>query len=103
MSTNLPRLPLGEASFSRLRQNGHLYVDKTALLQKLIEEGRAFFLARPRRFGKSLTISTLYEMLTGNDKLFCGLDAEPWVKAQSSKPWPVLWLDFSSFDSNGSA
>ncbi len=78
-------------------------MDKTALLQKLVAEGNAYFLARPRRFGKSLTISTLHAMLTGNATLFDGLAAFPWVTKQSQHPSPVLLLDFSTFDSNGSA
>ena len=61
-NTPLPTLPLGLASFPLLRQKGRLYVDKTDLLQKLIETGDYYFLSRPRRFGKSLTISTLEAM-----------------------------------------
>ena len=60
-------------------------MDKTALLQKLVAEGNAYFLARPRRFGKSLTISTLHAMLTGNATLFDGLAAFPWVTKQSQQ------------------
>ncbi len=55
-------LPVGIQSFAKLRQNDMLYVDKTAKLLELAAQARSFFLARPRRFGKSLTLSTLNAM-----------------------------------------
>ncbi|MCR5813951.1 MAG: AAA family ATPase, partial [Desulfovibrio sp.] len=97
----LPTLPVGLANFPLLRQKGRLYVDKTDLLQKLIVEGDYYFLARPRRFGKSLTISTLKAMFLGRSELFNGLAALSWVTKQAKQPVPVLYLDFSSFDSTG--
>ncbi|MBR3665045.1 MAG: AAA family ATPase [Desulfovibrio sp.] len=100
-NTPLPTLPLGLASFPLLRQKGRLYVDKTDLLQKLIETGDYYFLSRPRRFGKSLTISTLEAMFQGKSELFAGLTAENWVKKISQHPSPVFCLDFSAFDSSG--
>ncbi|MCR5813346.1 MAG: AAA family ATPase [Desulfovibrio sp.] len=98
-SCKLPTLPVSLANFSLLRRKGRLYVDKTALLQKLIEEGDYYFLARPRRFGKSLTISTLEAMFRGHAELFTGLAAKAWVERQSSHPSPVLSLDLSSLGS----
>ena len=95
--TQSSKLPLGIQSFANLRQRGYLYVDKTALQQKLIQEGEWYFLARPRRFGKSLTISTLEAMFAGQAELFRGLAAEAWVTAQSKRPFPVLRLDMSAF------
>ena len=80
MSEKLQTLPIGVQNFEKLRQRGHLYVDKTARLQKLITEGDSYFLSRPRRFGKSLTLSTLDAMFSGKAELFEGLAAEAWVK-----------------------
>lgn len=100
----LPSLPIGEASFANLRSDKRLYVDKTGLLEQLLADGRYFFLARPRRFGKSLTISTLRSMFKGEYQLFCGLGAEAWVCQRSNEQVPpILSLDFSKFDSTSSA
>ncbi|MBR3663921.1 MAG: AAA family ATPase [Desulfovibrio sp.] len=100
----LPSLPIGEASFANLRSDKRLYVDKTGLLEQLLADGRYFFLARPRRFGKSLTISTLRSMFKGEYQLFCGLRAEAWVCQRSNEQIPpILSLDFSKFDSTSSA
>ena len=89
-------LPIGIQSFRKLRENQCLYVDKTAILQKLIDNGSWYFLSRPRRFGKSLTLSTLEEMFKGSINLFKGLNAEEWVRQQSYSPSPVLRLDMSN-------
>ena len=97
MNRNLPPLPVGEQNFANLRHDGSLYIDKTALLQKLIEEGRWYFLSRPRRFGKSLTLSTLEAMFQGKKELFQGLAAEAWVEKQAKHPSPVLHLDLSAW------
>ncbi|MGN1221283.1 MAG: AAA family ATPase, partial [Candidatus Cryptobacteroides sp.] len=51
--------PIGIQSFSEIRKHGYVYVDKTALMYKMLSEGKYYFLSRPRRFGKSLLISTL--------------------------------------------
>ena len=92
-------LPIGIQSFRKLRENQCLYVDKTAILQKLIDNGSWYFLSRPRRFGKSLTLSTLEAMFKGSINLFKGLNAEEWVKKQSEYPLPVVRLDVSSLGS----
>ncbi|MBO4335441.1 MAG: AAA family ATPase [Desulfovibrio sp.] len=97
MSQKLPPLPVGEQNFANLRHDGSLYIDKTALLQRLIEEGRWYFLSRPRRFGKSLTLSTLEAMFLGKTELFQGLAAEAWVTEQAQHPSPVLHLDLSAW------
>lgn len=91
-------LPIGILSFGMLRRNNMLYVDKTAILLELIENGRRYFLSRPRRFGKSLTLSTLEEMFKGSINLFKGLKAEDWVRKQSESPSAVLKLDISSLE-----
>ena len=62
-----------------------------------------FFLARPRRFGKSLTLSTLEAMFSGKVELFRGLAAEAWVEAQAARPSPVLWLDMSAMSTTDTA
>ena len=95
-------LPIGVQDFVQLRQNNLLYVDKTQKLLELIENGRRYFLSRPRRFGKSLTLSTLDAMFRGYKDLFIGLVAEQWVVEQSENPSPVLRLDMSTLNSVGS-
>ena len=77
----------------------HLYVDKTKQILNLIEKGECYFLSRPRRFGKSLTLSTLEAMFKGKAELFKGLYAEDWVKEQVKNPSPVIKLDMSILDS----
>ena len=60
------KYPIGIQNFESLRNDGYVYVDKTALIYRLVNEGRYYFLSRPRRFGKSLLISTLDAYLSGN-------------------------------------
>src|SRR3990167_5746669 len=87
------KLPVDISTFSTLRELDYVYVDKTEHMYHLITGGRRYFLSRPRRFGKSLLVSTLYEILTANKKLFNGL----WI-TQSNYPWKkhgVINLDFS--------
>ena len=86
--------PIGIQSFSEIRQNGYVYVDKTALMYKLLSEGKYYFLSRPRRFGKSLLISTLEAYFLGKKELFEGL-----AVAEIEKDWveyPVLHLDLNT-------
>ena len=83
-------------SFADIRQGGFVYVDKTAILKTLAEGslGKQFFVARPRRFGKSLAISTFQCLFEGRRDLFKGLAIEPdW---DWSKTYPVLKLDMGS-------
>ena len=94
-------LPIGIQDFVQLRQNNLLYVDKTQKLLELIENGRRYFLSRPRRFGKSLTLSTLDAMFRGHKDLFIGLVAEQWVVKQLENPSPVLRFDVSTLNSVG--
>ena len=83
-------------TFSELRKNGFTYVDKTDALYAMAsgEVGKQFFIARPRRFGKSLAVSTLKSLFQGERELFAGLAIEP--KWDWSKKWPVLHLDMGS-------
>ena len=86
--------PVGIQNFEKIRKNGYIYVDKTALLYQLVKTGQYYFLIRPRRFGKSLTISTLEAYFTGKRELFKGLDME-----QLEKDWtvhPVLHMDLNT-------
>ena len=98
MSEKLQILPIGIQSFEMLRRDGLLYVDKTHRLQEIVSSGRRYFLSRPRRFGKSLTLSTLDAMFQGKADLFKGLAAEGWVAEQAKRPASVLRLDMSTMD-----
>ena len=83
-------------TFSELRMDGFTYVDKTNELYAMAagESGKQFFIARPRRFGKSLAVSTLKALFEGRRELFTGLAIEP--KWDWSKKWPVLHLDMGT-------
>ena len=95
MKGNLKTLPIGTYNFEKLRRMNCVYVDKTARLVKLVEAGAWYFLSRPRRFGKSLTLSTLDALFGGKAELFRGLAAEAWAIEQAKHPAPVLRLDMS--------
>ena len=87
------RLPVGIHTFHEIRESGCYYVDKTGFAGRLIAEGKCFFLSRPQRFGKSVFIDTLKELLEGNEKLFEGLAVHSgW---DWSTRYPVVRLDFS--------
>jgi hypothetical protein len=87
------KLPLGLQDFRKIIENGFLYVDKTAYLYKIASNPGAYFLSRPRRFGKSITIATLYELYSGSRELFAGLWIED--KWDWSRKNPVLRLTFT--------
>ena len=87
------KFPIGIQTFSKIRQDKAIYVDKTALVYKLAKEGQVYFLARPRRFGKSLLISTLDDYFSGRKELFSGLAIES--LETEWKKHPVLRFDFS--------
>ena len=70
------RYPIGNQDFRTLREDGAAYVDKTEHIARVLDSGRYFFLSRPRRFGKSLTVSTMAELYSGDSALFEGLWAE---------------------------
>ena len=92
----MQELPIGMQNFESIRENNdYLYVDKTEKLLQLAKTKKSYFLSRPRRFGKSLTISTLEAMFQGKAELFKGLYAEEWVKEQAKHPNPVIKLDMS--------
>ncbi len=85
--------PIGIQSFEKLRKNGCVYVDKTALVYQLVKGGDCYFLSRPRRFGKSLLLSTLEAYFLGRRDLFKGLAAERLEKDWTK--YPVLHVDMS--------
>ena len=85
--------PIGIQNFEKIRKEGYAYVDKTALIYRLVKKGSYYFLSRPRRFGKSLLISTLDAYFLGKKELFNGLAME-----KLEKDWirrPVLHLDLN--------
>ena len=87
------KLPIGIQTFREIREENCYYVDKTAYIARLVDEGKHYFLSRPRRFGKSLFLDTLKELFEGNEPLFEGLAIhERW---DWSVRHPVLRLDFS--------
>ena len=67
------KLPIGIQTFQKIREEGCYYVDKTAYARRLADEGKHYFLSRPRGFGKSLFLDTLKELFEGNERLFAGL------------------------------
>ena len=87
------KYPIGIQNFGEVRRDGYAYVDKTALMYKMVSEGKYYFLSRPRRFGKSLFLSTLEAFFQGERELFKGLAVEhletEWIKH------PILHLDLN--------
>ena len=85
--------PIGIQNFESIRQDGYFYIDKTALMYQMVKTGSYYFLSRPRRFGKSLLISTLEAYFQGKKELFEGLAVEKlekdWIK------YPILHLDLN--------
>jgi hypothetical protein len=86
--------PIGIQNFEKIRTDGYAYVDKTAIVYDLVNSGSYYFLSRPRRFGKSLLLSTIEAYLSGKKELFTGLAIEKleheWVK------YPILHLDLNT-------
>ena len=95
------RLPIGIQTFRKIREDNCYYVDKTGYIRDLLDEGKHYFLSRPRRFGKSLFLDTLKELFEGNESLFEGLYIHGHWDWQVR--YPVLRLDFGSgnFDEPG--
>jgi len=99
------KYPVGIQSFESLRKDGYLYIDKTPLIYKMITEGKPYFLSRPRRFGKSLLISTLAAVFEGRRDLFEAFTTDDGIEqpqlfiATTNWKWekyPVLRFDFSA-------
>jgi hypothetical protein len=88
----LAKLPVGIQTFSEVREEKYVYIDKTPLVHRLVEEGKYYFLSRPRRFGKSMLISTLQSLFEGRKELFAGLyihDKWDW-----QTKYPVIKISF---------
>ena len=101
---NNRKYPVGIQSFESLRQDGYVYIDKTPLIYKMITEGKPYFLSRPRRFGKSLLVSTLAAVFEGRRDLFEAFNTESGIEqpqlfiATTDWKWekhPVIRFDFS--------
>ena len=90
------KYPIGMQSFERIREGGFVYVDKTAILYDLVSTGSIYFLSRPRRFGKSLLISTLENYFLGRKELFQGLAIDSLEKEWAE--YPVFHLDFNGIN-----
>ena len=93
----LRKLPIGIQGFESLRKDKYLYIDKTKFIYELVHTGKQYFLSRPRRFGKSLFLSTLRAYWEGKKDLFEGLDI---VKLEADnpeawQPYPVFYFDFN--------
>ena len=92
------KLPIGIQSFEDLRKKGYLYIDKSALVYQLATEGKTYFLSRPRRFGKSLLMSTMEAYFLGKKELFKGLALESLEKEWEK--FPVMHLDLNAENYN---
>jgi hypothetical protein len=87
-------LPIGISDFKKLREGGYVYVDKTEYIYRLVKEGSGYyFLSRPRRFGKSLLISTLEYLFKGERELYKGLYIEE--KWNWEEKYPIIRIDFT--------
>ena len=90
------KYPIGIQSFDQIIEGGFVYVDKTDMIYKLVTEGKIYFLGRPRRFGKSLLVSTLKHYFLGHKELFKGLKIDclekDWLE------YPVFHIDFNGVD-----
>ena len=92
----MKKLPIGLQNFKEIIERGYLYVDKTRQIFDLIDRGKLYFFSRPRRFGKSLTISALYYVFKGEKDLFKGL----YIAEKTDYDWekyPVLEFNFAAY------
>ena len=92
------KLPTGIQSFQKLREENFVYVDKTEYIYRIAQSAVPFFLSRPRRFGKSLLLSTMKSYWEGKKELFSGLAIEK-LEAENKDAWkkyPVLYIDFNT-------
>ncbi|MCJ8270948.1 MAG: AAA family ATPase, partial [Psychrosphaera sp.] len=94
----MKKYPLGIQTFAKIIQDDLLYIDKTAIIGQLIQQGSVYFLSRPRRFGKSLLISTLESLFSGQKSLFDGLAISQ--TDYDFATYPVVKMEFSSDEFN---
>ena len=90
------KYPIGIQSFDQLIEDNYVYIDKTDMVYSLVKEGKIYFLSRPRRFGKSLLVSTLKNYFLGRKELFKGLKIDSLEK--DWKVYPVFHMDFNGTD-----
>lgn len=90
------KYPIGIQTFEQIREGGFVYVDKTDMVYNLVTEGKIYFLSRPRRFGKSLLLSTLKCYFEGRKELFSGLKID--TLETEWKQYPVFHIDFNGTD-----
>lgn len=90
------KYPIGIQNFEQIREDGYAYIDKTALVYDLVTNGKIYFLCRPRRFGKSLLVSTLKCYFEGKKELFKGLAIDGLEKEW--KQYPVFHIDFNGIN-----
>ena len=90
--------PIGIQNFEKIRNGGYFYIDKTALIYQMVKTGSYYFLSRPRRFGKSLLISTLEAYFQGKKELFVGLAMEKLEKDWNKHPILHLDLNIEKYD-----
>ena len=97
MDKFMRKLPLGIQSFEKIRNTNNLYVDKTEYVYRLVSQDMPYFLSRPRRFGKSLFLSTLEAYWLGKKELFKGLKIEKLMDESETEwePYPVFCFDFN--------
>ena len=88
------KYPIGIQDFEKIRKDGYAYVDKTSMVYKLAHEGSYYFLSRPRRFGKSMLVSTMSAYFKGKRELFKGLAIEKLEKEWTA--YPVIHLDLNT-------
>jgi len=93
----MKKLPIGIQDFKKIREDNYLYIDKTQHILTLIEGESAYFISRPRRFGKSLLLSTLYYLFRGKKELFQNLYLYDKIQWEA---YPVLRIDFSTITHN---
>ena len=100
MSADMRKLPIGIQDFEKIRKEKFVYVDKTDYIYHLVHSGKPYFLSRPRRFGKSLFLSTLRAYFEGKKELFEGLKIEQ-LERDNKDAWqeyPVFYIDFNKND-----
>ncbi|MBQ0020206.1 MAG: ATP-binding protein [Bacteroidales bacterium] len=100
--SNTMKLPVGIQEFEKLRNEGYVYLDKTPLIWKMVNEGCYYFLSRPRRFGKSLLMSTIQAFFEGKKQYFDGTVGNPlFIATDESVDWtweayPIMHLDLNT-------
>ena len=97
MDISKRKLPIGIQTFEKIREEGYVYVDKTEYVHRLVQSGTQYFLSRPRRFGKSLFLSTLRAYFEGKRELFEGLEIAELEKDDPDawQEYPVFYIDFN--------